>query len=221
VIQRWCGRSAGPGARAGWRSARPATPACCGRRSAAPPGSGRGGPRYVLSAASGPGRTRPGSRARRPGRPLSMQSSEVQEPGDYCSTKFAGSSAGRAASPPAVPRSPTPPREARPPWPALRGRPARFPTAGFRSARFRPPCFRSARFRPTWPRAVRSRLSPLRPAPLRPPPAFRRRASSRLGRLGFGEMLGARPGHIPGAHRGVRRQLHGRHGVILLCPSVV
>jgi ribose transport system permease protein len=29
----------------------------------------------------------------------------------------------------------------------------------------------------------------------------------------LGEMLGARPGHVPGPHRGVRRELHGWHGI--------
>ena len=64
-----CGRSAAAGSRAGRRSARPATPACHGRRSPSRRGYGRGGPRCVPSAASGPGRTRLRSRARRPGPP--------------------------------------------------------------------------------------------------------------------------------------------------------
>ena len=58
--------------RAWWRSARLSRRACCPGRSPAPPGCGRGGPRCVPSAASGPGRTRPRSRARRPGPPPSF-----------------------------------------------------------------------------------------------------------------------------------------------------
>jgi len=38
---------------------------------------------------------------------------------------------------------------------------------------------------------------------------------ARLGFLGFGQVLGARPGHVPCAHRSVRRQLHSRHGITL------
>jgi hypothetical protein len=38
----------GDGSPAGWRSARPATPACCARRSPSPPEYGRGGPMCVL-----------------------------------------------------------------------------------------------------------------------------------------------------------------------------
>ena len=67
----------GPSARAGRRSARPATPACRGRRSPSPPGCGRGVLRCVLSAASGPERTRPGSRARRQGPPPSFMAGQV------------------------------------------------------------------------------------------------------------------------------------------------
>ena len=44
-------------------------------------------------------------------------------------------------------------------------------------------------------------------------PGPRSGGDARLGRLGLGEMLGARPGHVPGPHRGVRRELHGWHGI--------
>src|SRR5690242_2551593 len=46
-------------------------------------------------------------------------------------------------------------------------------------------------------------------------PGPRSGGGARLGRLGLGEMLGARPGHVPGPHRGVRRELHGWHGILL------
>ena len=111
---------------------------------------------------------------------------------------------GAAAGTPAVPPGPSP----WPPWsPRLFPESCPFP---FRVSPFGcvPVC------PPGLPRSGLPRR------PLRPPArAFPPRASSRLGRLGFGEMLGARPGHIPGAHRGVGRQLHGRHGIILLSPQ--
>src|SRR6185437_359498 len=44
-------------------------------------------------------------------------------------------------------------------------------------------------------------------------PGPRSGGGARLGRLGLGEVLGARPGHVPGPHRGVRRELHGWHGI--------
>jgi hypothetical protein len=59
------GPAAGPGGdQRGQRHARVA-----GRRSPAPPGCGRAVPSCVPRAVSGPGRTRPGSRPRRPGPP--------------------------------------------------------------------------------------------------------------------------------------------------------
>jgi hypothetical protein len=53
------------------------TRACGGRRSPAPPGYGRAVPRYVPSAASGPGRTRLRRPARRPGPPPSFTTGQV------------------------------------------------------------------------------------------------------------------------------------------------
>jgi hypothetical protein len=49
-------------------------------------------------------------------------------------------------------------------------------------------------------------------------PGLRSAGVSRLGRLSLGELLGARPGHVPGPHGGIERQLHSRHGIILLSP---
>ncbi len=124
--------------------------------------------------------------------------------------------AGRVASPPAVPQSPAPPRVPGPSRPArVRGRAVQSRVSPFRVSPFRVSPFRVSPFG-----ASQFRASPFRDSPLRRPRAFPSVTASCLGRLGFGEMHSARPGHIPGAHRGVGRQLHGRHGVILLRPPV-
>src|SRR5436309_1609959 len=46
-------------------------------------------------------------------------------------------------------------------------------------------------------------------------PGPRSGGGARLGCLGLGEMLGARPGHVPGPHGSVGRELHGWHGILL------
>ena len=39
-----------------------------------------------------------------------------------------------------------------------------------------------------------------------------------LGRLGVGQVLGVRPGHVPGSHRGAGRHLHRGHEAIVAGP---
>ena len=107
-------------------------------------------------------------------------------------------SAGRAASPRSA-RPPAPPRATRPVL--APGLPEQLITGRVRAGRVRRTRNRRTRTRNRRTRNRRARW-----------PAAR---CAGLGRLGGGEVLGVRPGHVPGPHRGAGRYLHRRHEVIL------
>ena len=127
-------------------------------------------------------------------------------------------SAGRAASP-RSPRPPSPPRAARPSPPAVSppavSPPVLPPGVGLRCL-IRPAIAPGlaeqpiARCRAEADRVRRTRRLQRNGRACWP---AARRAALRL--RGVGEVLGVRPGHVPGPHRGAGRHLHRRHEIIL------
>ena len=127
----------------------------------------------------------------------------------------------RSARPPAPTRPPpSPPRAARPALPGRGLRTGRI----HRNDRRRNDRRRSGTHRNDRPRNSRRRSGRR--------PSGRRRNNGRrsgrrrgpaanrvgLGRLGVGQVLGVRPGHVPGPHRGAGRHLHRGHEAIVAGP---
>ena len=117
----------------------------------------------------------------------------------------------RRPAPTRPPRPPSPPpAAARPARPGRGLRPGRVHRNGRRRHR-RPATAGAANGRR---RSNRRRNDRRRNGGDRGPPANR----VGLGRLGVGQVLGVRPGHVPGPHRGAGRHLHRGHEAILAGP---